>query len=409
MNNVKHLLLFWVWLVLSAHSLQGQPDLFSQLSNAVNQDVNIEGYKNTLNFLQAQGCLQNEDIIVPYLETTVKDAPKQEIKINTVALNPDGDYITLVTNGDASPVADFYNSEKTSNTSHFTYIRMKKYIDSKLGLEANKKRGFHSLKSLIRAKNYQNVILIDDFGMSLPLVNGLKDYIKDLRSNVIIVPYSVAIKHFPEPSYYYTEIITTQKKKDVTKSYYKIQNKQQTNQNLAMVCLLPEGNIPAEQNHLKSVLYTYMQVSKQMPGVHITLYLLPKKDLAMMKQRFYRDLKNEQLLLGSIIFRNLNSLFPQRKLFAEGQHIRDMRKTLSGAQYSFQVNYTENDHSSDELLASSDELALILGAPNSDNTWHRYDQRTQDDLVRFLRTYIQSQITSHASSDRFQPNSRPGF
>ncbi len=409
MNTVKHLLLAWVLVALSASPSRAQQDLFNQLSNAVNQDVDIEGYKNTLNFLREQRCLHNDDVLVPYFETSVRSTPKQSIKINTVELNPDGDYIVLNSTGDVSPVADFFSADKLSNTSNFSYIRMKKYIDSKIGLEANKKKGFNSLKTLIRTKNYQNVILIDDFGMSLPLVNGLKDYIKDLRSNVLIIPYSVAVKHFPEPSYYYTEITTELTQQDITKSYYKIENKPQTTQNIAMVALLPQSKEAAQQNHLKSVLYTYMQVSKQMPGVHITLYLLPAKDLPQMKQRFYRDLKNEQLLLGSIIFRDLNSLFPQKVLNTEGQHIRGMQKVIYSSQYGFKINYTEDDHSKEELLASSDELALILGAPNSENIWQRYHQRTQDELVRFLRTYIQSQITSHASSDRFQPNSRPGF
>ncbi len=388
--------------------VSAQQTLYSQLSQALIQDQDIEGYQNTLNFLKSQQCVADEDILVPYLETTVQSQSQQTIRINTIELKPKDDYITLCTGAGNVPVEGFYSSEKESPSHEFTYVKMKKYIDPSIGIEANKKRGFNSLKSLLSAKNYKNVILIDNFGMSLPLVEGLKEHLQSLKSNVVIIPYSIAQLHFPHESYYYTEIHSESVEKDVKRSYYKIQNRPQTLQNIAFVAILPDKNDRAQQTYFTSVLYSYMQISKQMPGVHITLYILNTDDLKLMKNMLFRDIKNEQLLLGTVIFRNINSIFPQRKLFLEGQHIRDPRKAIYGSQYSFQVNYTENNHSQEQLIPTSDELALVIGSPNSDPMWYKYDVHTLDDLIRFVRNYIQSQITSHAS-DRIETNPRPGF
>ncbi len=392
-----------LFLLLSTQG-QSQNPLFAELSKAVDADLDIEGYRNTVKFLKKQNCLVSDDIVIPYLETIVKSAPKLSIYINSEKLNPANDYIVLTSGGDIAVPAYFYNIEEPNKDNVFTYIKMDKYIDSKVGVEGNKKKGYAQLKNLILRKGYQNIILVDNFGMPPLLVEGLKDYLKGIKSNILLVPYSVAEKHFTYEGYYYTEILNEVASKKIQKSFLKIQNRKQTTQNVALTGLLPDKREADQQNYLKSLLYNYIQISKQMPGVHITLYLLPQEDLQLIKKKYQKDLSNEQLLLGNIIFRDLNSIFPAKALVLEGQHVRDPRRAIHGTQYAFRLNYIENNRSKEELIGTTNDLALVIGGANTPPSWKTYNQNIQDDLVRLLRNYIQFQITSHASHS---PSARP--
>ncbi len=384
-----------------------QVDLFQKISAAVDADLDQSSYSSTLDFLDKQGCIFGQAQKLPYLEETREGLSKYEVRINSVLLEEDKEIYLLSRGTKSRDVSDFYRIDNNSIRSDVGYIKIGEYFDSKLSLEENRLKGFQRLISLLRTRKYNYVILLDDFGLSPYVIEKMKEYFGEQRSTIFLISYNAYKANFPEPIYYYTEISSSSEPELIQKSILKLQNSDSKPQSVALTAILPRERFAKESLYMKAVLYSYVLLSKQMPGVQVTLYLIDFEDINLLKKKLFKDISKSEFSLGNIVFRDMSATFPAQKLFVEGQNLGDIYGALNASKYKFRILYTENNDSREVLVPSPQALALIIGPPNSEASWGKYDQQTLDDLVRFQRSYIQTLITTKAESVKSQP--KAGF